>query len=137
MDLQIREQRVEALLVGGGHLEANVARVDRGGADVELDDPVGGAGVDDRVEHLREQQRVDDMPVEAHDLAGDLRPRSSPLPFARRCLVLRLARTRLRLTRRLIRPPMTNPWRMVFSEIDLRIGELEQVVGPAGFGADT
>ncbi len=123
MDLQISRESVEALVVCGVTLETHVARVDRGRADIELDDPVGGAGVDDRVEHLCEQQRVDDVPVEATISLATVWTSVIAIPFARREVGLPVRRReelddRRRLgLRRSIRRPETKPWRMVFSEI--------------------
>ena len=68
MHLQIRQESVEALLVRRRHLETDMTRVDRRRPEVQFDDPVPGACVDDHIEHLGQEQRVHDVAVEAHDL---------------------------------------------------------------------
>src|SRR5690606_12698144 len=66
---QVVEEAVEGGLVGL-HLDDGTARVDVGAADVDLDQLVVHTGLDDGVEHLGEDQRVDDVTGELDGLGS-------------------------------------------------------------------
>ena len=68
VDLQLGDESGEGVLVGGGDLETGPAGVDVGAADVDVDHAVVGAGVDDDVEHLGQDEGVDDVPLNLDDL---------------------------------------------------------------------
>ena len=68
--LQLGQKGGEDLLVVGDDLDAGPARVGVGLADLHVDDAVVGAGRDDHVEHLGQDQRVDDVALDLDDLAG-------------------------------------------------------------------
>ena len=72
VDLDVGQEGVEGRLVGGTDPDADVTLVEGGGAHLELEDLEGGAGVDDGVENLGQEEGVDHVAVEADDLRAGL-----------------------------------------------------------------
>ena len=68
VDLQLLEQRIDGAVVGRADLDARAARVDVRAPELELVDVVIRARLDDQIEHLGEQQGVDDVTLELHGL---------------------------------------------------------------------
>ena len=60
MELELIDEPVELGLVAFD-LDSGRARVGVGAADLDVDQVVGDAGLDDGVEHLGQEERVDDV----------------------------------------------------------------------------
>ena len=70
MPLELGHERGEEVLVVGRDLDAGPAGVDIGATDVDVDHAVVGACVDDGVEDLGQDERVDDVPLDLDQLGG-------------------------------------------------------------------
>jgi hypothetical protein len=66
--LELLGQAADRRLVGRSDLDHGPAGVGGGLADVHLDEPVVGPGVEDQVEHLGQDQRIDDVPLDLEGL---------------------------------------------------------------------
>ena len=70
MHLQLDEQAGQGVLGVGDDLDAGPAGVDVGLADLDVEDAVVGSGAQDHVHDLGQDERVDDVALDLHHLAG-------------------------------------------------------------------